>query len=898
MAPQRTTTTGATSVPALGDVPAPRRGGAPGKRRLVVVGNGMAGARTLEELLERGGGELFDITVFGDEPYGNYNRIMLSHVLAGEDDEEGIVLNPREWYSDNGIDLRCGVRVTSLDVHAKEVVDATGATTAYDVLVLATGSSPRIPPMDGVRRPDGSLLPGVQGFRGLDDTRQLLADARTHRRAVVVGGGLLGLEAAYGLREHGLEVTVVHSAAHLMNQQLDAAGGAVLRRSIEGLGVTVLTGTRTTGVTGEERATGVVLTDGTHVPADVVVLTAGITPNAELALRAGLTVERAVVVDDQMRCVDTGLAEGAAGVGGAAGGAPDGVYAVGECVQHRGVVYGLVAPLWEQATVLADVLTGADPRAEYHGSRTCTKLKVAGVDVAAMGLSGPERAEDELIVFSESSKGVYQSVVVRDGRLVGATLVGDVRRTPVLQQAFDRQLPLPEERLRLLFDLGAAGEEQGAAELPDDAQVCNCNGVTRGAITGAVAGGCTSVKGVMDATRAGKGCGSCKGLVGQLVELAADGALVEDPSAHWYVPGVPLRKHELVAAVREQHLTSVSAVFAALAPGGEHDAKSTMGLTSLLRTLWPDEFVDERGGRFINDRVHANIQRDGTFSVVPQMKGGVTTPEQLRKIADVAEKYEVGMIKVTGGQRIDLLGIRKEDLPAVWADLGMPSGYAYGKSMRTVKTCVGTDFCRFGLGDSTQLGIDMESRFQGLETPAKLKMAVVGCPRNCAEAYVKDVGVVAVGSGRWEVYVGGAAGASVRKGDLLATVSSPAEVMTVTGRFVQLYREWGNWLERTYDFVPRMGLERLQAVLLEDSDGLVAELDAALEESVGAYRDPWAEGAEPRTPGQFRTALPLVPLPLVPSRPTGAPGGLQPDARSSSAAVPVAAEPVPAGADA
>jgi len=867
---------------ATAEVPAPRRGGTSGRRRLVVVGNGMAGARTLEELLERGGGEMFDITVFGDEPYGNYNRIMLSHVLAGEGDEDGIVLNPREWYEENGIDLRCGVRVTSVDVHAKEVVDATGATTPYDVLLLATGSSPRIPPMDGVRREDGSLLPGVTGFRGLDDTRAMLADARQHQRAVVVGGGLLGLEAAYGLRAHGLDVTVVHSAPHLMNQQLDAAGGAVLRRSIEDLGVTVHTGTRTTAVTGEERATGVVLTDGAHVAADMVVLTAGITPNSELALHAGLTVERAIVVDDQMRCVDSGIAEGE-------GGAPDGVYAVGECVQHRGVVYGLVAPLWEQASVLADVLTGADPTAEYHGSRTCTKLKVAGVDVTSMGLSEPERAGDELVVFSDSARGVYQSVVVRDDRLIGATLLGDVRKTPVLQQAFDRQLPLPQERLRLLFDLGGASQEQGAADLPDDAQVCHCNGVTKGAIVTAVEGGCTSVKGVMDATRAGKGCGSCKSLVGQVVELAADGALTEDPSVHWYVPGVPLRKDELVAQVRERRLLSVSAVFEALAPGGEHDAKSTMGLTSLLRTLWADDFVDERGGRFINDRVHANIQRDGTFSVVPQMKGGVTTPAQLRTIADVAEKYDVGMVKVTGGQRIALLGITKEDLPAVWKDLGMPSGYAYGKSTRTVKTCVGTDFCRFGLGDSTQLGIDLETRFQGLETPAKLKLGVVGCPRNCAEAYVKDIGVVAVGSGRWEVYVGGAAGASVRKGDLLATVSSPEEVLTLVGRFIQFYRVWGNWLERTYDFVPRLGVERLQKVLVEDSDGLVAQLDAEMEEAVAAYRDPWAEGEEPRTPGQFRTALPLLPLPLVPSRPMGAPGGLQADAHSSSAATPVAA---------
>ncbi|HST98683.1 MAG TPA: (2Fe-2S)-binding protein, partial [Geodermatophilus sp.] len=556
-----------------------------------------------------------------------------------------------------------------------------------------------------------------------------------------------------------------------------------------------------------------------------------------------------VVVDDQLRTDD-----------------PD-VYAIGECAQHRGSVYGLVQPAWEHARVLADVLTGTDPDAEYHGSRTATKLKVAGVDVATMGVNTPERDDDEFLVISEPKRGVHLSVVIRDDVLIGATLLGDTRKVAYLTQAFDRGAPLPEERIRLLVDLSDGAEEVGVAEMPSDSQVCNCNGVSKGDICGAVAGGCGTVGAVMDATRAGKGCGSCKSLVKQIVEWAADGDVAEDPAASYYVPGIPLAKPELMAAIREQDLRSVSAVFAALAPGGQEDAKSKMGLTSLLKMVWGVDFVPEKDGEFINDRVHANIQRDGTFSVVPQMKGGVTTPAQLRRIAEVAEKYEVPMVKVTGGQRIDLLGVRKEDLPAVWDDLGMPSGYAYGKSFRTVKTCVGSDFCRFGLGDSTQLGIDLETRFQGIESPAKMKLAVVGCPRNCAEAYVKDVGVVAVGNGKWEVYVGGAAGATVRKGDLLATVDSPQEVLRLTGRFLQYYRENANWLERTYDFVPRVGLERIRSVLLEDSEGIVAQLDANMQKSVDAYTDPWGQdGKEPATPGQFRTSLPLVALPKVPVR--------------------------------
>ncbi|SDM33782.1 nitrite reductase (NADH) large subunit [Geodermatophilus siccatus] len=819
------------------------------RARLVVVGNGMAGARLVEEVLERGGGDQFRITVLGDEPHGNYNRIMLSPVLAGESHEDDIVLNSHDWYADNGVHLRAGIRVERIDTAAKTVLGADGSVTPYDHLVLATGSYSFIPPMTGVRREDGSLLPGVFGFRTIDETRALLEATGRCRRAVVMGGGLLGLEAARALQGHGLQVELVHAMPWLMNAQLDAEAGAILRRSVESLGIDVHLDVLATEVLGAEHVEGVVLKDGRRLDCDLLVVAAGVRPHSDVALRSGLEVERGIVVDDQLRTDD-----------------PD-VYAIGECAQHRGSVYGLVQPAWEHARVLADVLTGTDPGAEYHGSRTATKLKVAGVDVATMGVNTPEREDDEFLVISEPKRGVHLSVVIRDDRLIGATLLGDTRKVAYLTQAFDRGVPLPEERIRLLVDLSDGAAEVGVAEMPADSQVCNCNGVSKGDICGAVAGGCGSVGAVMDATRAGKGCGSCRSLVKQIVEWAADGDLAEDPAASYYVPGIPMAKPELVAAIREQDLRSVSAVFAALAPGGKEDARSKMGLTSLLKMVWGVDFVPEKDGEFINDRVHANIQRDGTFSVVPQMKGGVTTPAQLRRIAEVAEKYEVPMVKVTGGQRIDLLGVRKEDLPAVWDDLGMPSGYAYGKSFRTVKTCVGSDFCRFGLGDSTQLGIDLETRFQGIESPAKMKLAVVGCPRNCAEAYVKDVGVVAVGNGRWEVYVGGAAGATVRKGDLLATVDSPQEVLRLTGRFLQYYRENANWLERTYDFVPRIGLERIRSVLLEDSEGIVADLDANMQKSVDAYADPWGQdGKEPATPGQFRTSLPLVALPAVPVR--------------------------------
>ncbi|MEP6463373.1 MAG: nitrite reductase large subunit NirB, partial [Frankiaceae bacterium] len=675
---------------------------------------------------------------------------------------------------------------------------------------------------------------------------------RNHRRAVVIGGGLLGLEAARALQNHGLQVHVVQATDILMNQQLDEAAGRILRQRVEALGIHVHTGARTKAILRDEhtgKASGVSFTDGFTIDCDMVVVTAGIRPNAGLALVSGLTVERAIVVDDQLRSIDD-----------------DDIYAVGECTQHRGEVYGLVAPLWEQAVVLADHLTGANPGAAYHGSRLATKLKVAGVDVATMGLKHPEREDDEFVQFSEPRHGVYKTVVIRDGKLVGATLLGDVSKVAFLMQAYDRGLPLPEQRLELLFDIGTPAPVVGAAELAADAQVCNCNGVSKADIVSCVQAGERTVGGVTAKTRAGRGCGSCKGLVSDIVEWAADGKLEVDPAANWYVPGVPMDKPALMAAIREQGLRSVSAVFAALAPDGAEDAASKMGLASLLKMMWSSEYIDERDARFVNDRVHANIQRDGTFSVIPQMKGGVTSPHQLRRIADVAEKYQVPMVKLTGGQRIDLLGIRKEDLPKVWADLDMPSGYAYGKSFRTVKTCVGSDFCRFGLGDSTALGLALESRFQGLESPGKMKLAVAGCPRNCSEALVKDLGVVAVDGGRWEIYVGGAAGAHVRKGDLLATVDTPEQVITLAGRFLQYYRENAKWLERTYAFVPRIGIEALRAIVVEDGDSIAERLDADMQASVDAYSDPWRERAEPVTPGQFRPSLPLIPLPLVPVR--------------------------------
>jgi nitrite reductase (NADH) large subunit len=811
------------------------------KKQLVVIGNGMAGARTVEEILARGGAARFEITMFGDEPYGNYNRILLSNVMNGSQDPTEIFLNSLPWYAANDIKLLAGTRAGRIDRFAKVVYDEAGQGVPYDKLIIATGSRALIPPIQGIFDEHGKLRAGVFGFRTLDDCRSIVDAARKAKTAAVIGGGLLGLEAARGLLNHGCDVHVVHLASRLMNQQLDEAAGKMLHDAMVRMGVQVHLNKSTTAVLSEgTQVSGLQFKDGSRLDCDLIVVSAGIKPNSELAISAGLSVERAIVVDNHMRSVDD-----------------LNVYVVGECAQHRGMVYGLVAPLWDQAKVLAQHITETDVNAQYSGSKLATKLKVMGVELASMGITDPADDDDEVVTFSEPKRGSYKKLIVRKGRLAGAIMLGDLSKVAYLMQAFDRNTPLPEERLSLLFDIGAPAKKITFDEMPAEQQVCNCNGVSKGAIGGCVASGKRTTKSVMQATRAGMGCGSCKGMVAELVDFFCDGQAEEDPTVHYYVPSIPLNKQELIEAVRAQRLKSVSAVFAALGRGVE-DPASKPALASLLSVVWKGEYMDERDARFINDRVHANIQKDGTFSVIPEMPGGITSAAELRRIADVAEKYRVPLVKLTGGQRIDLVGIAKDDLPAVWRELGMPAGYAWGKSYRTCKSCIGVDYCRFGLGDSMGLAVKIERRFRGLDSPGKLKLATAGCPRNCSEALVKDVGVVAVEGGKWEIYIGGAAGAHIRKGDLLCVVESHDDVLRLSGRFVQYYREHAKYKERAYTFVERLGIERIRAIVVDDRDGLAANLDQALEESHEAARDVWLEREAPKTSNQFRSYLPVL----------------------------------------
>ncbi|WP_395853279.1 nitrite reductase large subunit NirB [Cystobacter fuscus] len=811
------------------------------KEKLVVIGNGMAGARLVEELLARGGAAHFDIVMFGDEPYGNYNRILLSGVLAGTHDSRDIFINPLSWYQEKGVTLHAGVRVERIDSRQKLVHGAGGITEHYDKLVIATGSSAFVPPLVGLKNESGQYKEGVFVFRTLDDCTAITQHAAKAKKAVVIGGGLLGLEAARGLLELGLEVHVVHLKGHLMELQLDTKGGAILQRTLEGMGLHVHLKKNSRELLGHERVNGLLFDDGSSLPCDLVVISAGIRPNVELAREGGIHVERGIVVGDDLRTPND----------------PD-IYALGECAQHRGRVYGLVAPLWEQAQVLAERLSGKNPQALYTGSQVSTKLKVMGIELAVMGAQDVTGEQDEEVTYMDATQGIYKKLIIRGQRLVGAILLGDTSSAPNLLSAFDRGTQVPESRSELLFPSMGESSTPSVLQLPDTAQVCNCNGVSKQNILEAVSKGHRTLKKLCDATRAGTGCGSCKKDVQALLENAVGDNSVEDPSAHYYVPGVPLAKAELVEEIKARGLRSVSAVFEALANGRE-DVASKTGLASLLKTLWGKDYEDERDARFINDRVHANIQRDATFSVIPRIFGGVTSPAQLRQIADVAERHNVKMVKITGGQRIDLLGIPKEKLPEVWRELGMPSGHGYAKSFRTCKTCVGSEFCRYGLGDSTALGIAIEKRFQGLESPHKLKLATAGCPRNCSEATTKDVGAVAIGGDRWEIYVGGAAGSRVRKGDILCVVDSHEEVLKLMGRFMQYYREHGKYLERTHDFVERVGIDKLRRLLVEDEEKLAARLDADIQAAVDAFVDPWEEAVRPHHPSQFTHTLPTDP---------------------------------------
>jgi nitrite reductase (NADH) large subunit len=795
------------------------------KMKLVVVGNGMAGMRVVEELLKIAP-DMYDITVFGDEPYPNYNRIMLSPVLANEQTIDDIILNTREWYAENQITLHTCARVNKIDRNNRVVYAEDGTSAPYDRLLLATGSKPFMLPIPGAD------LAGVLGYRDIKDTNAMIEAAKQYKHAVVIGGGLLGLEAGNGLKIQGMEVTVVHKNEWLLERQLDKTAGKMLQKSLEEKGLKFLLNKDTEQLIGKDgRVTAVRFKDGQEIPADLVVMAVGIRPNFALAESAGIHCNRGIVVNDTMQTYDPR------------------VYAVGECVNHRGISYGLVAPLFEMAKVCATHLANFGIGL-YKGSVTSTKLKVTGIDLFSAGdFSGGDDTEE--ILLHDAVGGVYKKLVIKDDTIIGSVLYGDTTDGSWYFQMLRDKKPIHEIRDHLMFgqdSLGNTGHQgqDKASAMTDEMEVCGCNGVCKGTIVKAIKEkGLFTIDDVKKQTKAGSSCGSCTGLVEQILASTLGGGYAP-PSTSKAVCGCTDYSHEQVREeIRKNKYLNISAAMKGMSwktPNG--CATCRPALNYYLISTWPHEAKDDPQSRFINERVHANIQKDGTYSVIPRMYGGVTSSDQLRKIADVADKYKVPMVKVTGGQRIDLLGVKKEDLTSMWADLDMPSGYAYGKSIRTVKTCVGSEFCRFGTQNSTQMGIDIEKAFDHMWAPHKVKFAVSGCPRNCAESGIKDVGVIGVDSG-WEIYVGGNGGIKTEVAQFLCKVKTAEEVLEYSGAFIQIYREEARYLDRTVHWIERVGLDYVKKRILEDAEGRKAAYERLLYALQGSV-DPWAERVQKR----------------------------------------------------
>ncbi|MBW7833685.1 MAG: NAD(P)/FAD-dependent oxidoreductase [Simplicispira suum] len=796
------------------------------KTRLVMVGNGMAGVRTLEELLKIAP-DLYEITVFGAEPHPNYNRILLSPVLAGEQTVDEIILNDHAWYQERGITLHTGFTVTDVN-RAQRMVSATSAagetrTAGYDRLIMATGSNAFILPIPG------KDLQGVLAYRDIADTETMIDAATRYRHAVVIGGGLLGLEAANGLMKRGMQVTVVHAAEWLMERQLDSVAGKLLQKSLTERGMQFLMQAQTAELLGNSagRVRAVKFKDGAELPADLVVMAVGIRPNTQLAEKMRLHVDRGIVVNDTLQTTTDAR-----------------IYAVGECAAHRGIAYGLVAPLFEQGKVLANHLAEFGI-GRYVGSLTSTKLKVTGIDLFSAGnFQGGEGTEE--IVLSDPYSGVYKKLVIKDDKLVGACLYGDTVDGSWYFKLLRDARAVGDLRDKLMFgesnmgDAGHQGQNKAAAMLDSD-EVCGCNGVTKGQICKAIQEkGLFTLDEVRKHTKASASCGSCTGLVEQILMATAGGDYSATPKTK-PVCACTDHGHQAVRdAIAAHHLLTSEAVFAFMewkTPDGCPTCRPAINYYRL--SSWPHEAKDDPQSRFINERSHANIQKDGTYSVVPRMWGGETSAAELRRIADVVDKYQIPTVKVTGGQRIDLLGVKKEDLQAVWKDIGMPSGHAYAKALRTVKTCVGKEWCRMGTQDSTKMGQDLERAFVGMQAPHKVKFAVSGCPRNCAESGIKDVGIIGVDSG-WEMVIAGNGGIKTEVAQFFVKLKTAEEVMEHTGAFMQLYREEGWYLERTVHYVARVGLDHVKKKILGDPVGRAA-LWARLQHALDGEPDPWFE---------------------------------------------------------
>lgn len=799
---------------------------------IVVVGHGMVGQRFLEALADRGVTERARVVVLCEEPRPAYDRVRLTSYFSGNTPED-LSMVEAGFMEKHGIELHLDDPAEAVDTSARTVTSRAGLTFSYDTLVLATGSYPFVPPVPGRQ------APGCFVYRTIEDLLAIEEYARTARVGAVVGGGLLGLEAAGALKGLGLKTHVVEFAPRLMPVQVDEGGGAALLRTIEGMGLSVHTGVGTQAVTtGEDGAVnGMALSDGSVLPTDLVVFSAGVRPRDQLARDAGLEVgERGgIVVDEQCRTSDPA------------------VFAIGECaLASDGRVYGLVAPGYEMAEAAAAAVDGGT--GAFTGADTSTKLKLLGVDVASFGDAHGAADGCLDVVYCDSRAGVYKKLVVDgQGTLLGGILVGDAGSYGTLRALTGSVPPVSPEQLVLPAGTGAP-TALGPSALPDEAVVCSCHNVTKGTIRGAVTvHSCTTVPQVKKCTKAGTGCGSCVKVLGQLVdaELEASGVEIDKGLCGCFGQS----RQELYEIVRALRITSYRELLdahgreAARGTDGCEVCKPTVAsvIASLAPTIGASGYVlegEQAALQDTNDHFLANMQRNGSYSIVPRIPGGEITPEKLIVIGEVARDFGL-YTKITGGQRIDMFGARVDQLPRIWArlvDAGFESGHAYGKALRTVKSCVGQIWCRYGVQDSVRMAIDLELRYRGLRSPHKLKSAVSGCQRECAEARSKDFGVIATANG-WNLYVGGNGGATPRHADLLAQDLSDDELVRLIDRFLMFYIRTADRLERTSTWLERIegGLDHVRDVVVHDSLGICAELEQLMADHVAGYRDEWAE---------------------------------------------------------
>ncbi|RQM99217.1 nitrite reductase large subunit [Staphylococcus warneri] len=781
------------------------------KNKLVMIGNGMAGLRTIEEILDRDP-QRFEITIIGKEDYPNYNRIMLSNILQNKMTVEETIMNSYDWYAEHDIKLINNDPVTILDRANKTVITESVQSFEYDQCIIATGSKAFVLPIPG------SDLPSVIGWRTIDDTKRMMEIAQTKQKAIVIGGGLLGLECARGLLDQGMEVTVIHLAEWLMEMQLDQKAGQMLKNDLEQQGMRFELQANTQEILGDKDVEAVRLADGRVLEADLVVMAVGIRPYTEVAKAAGLEVNRGIIVNAYMQTSDPNI------------------FAVGECAECEGKVYGLVAPLYEQGIVLADYLTQKETNG-YHGSTTFTSLKVSGCDLYSAGTI--EETEDiHGIEIFNSIDNHYKKVFLKDGEVVGVVLYGNTDDGSRFYNMMKKHESIEDYTLVSLLTKGGEDANVSIEDMADDETICGCNGVNKGTIVEAITkNGLTSVAEVTKMTKAGNSCGKCKGQIADILQYAlGDDFVASKPTG--ICACTDLSRDQIVTQIRAKGLKTSKEVRHVLNFKDKNGCpKCRPAINYYLNMIYPYEHKDEKESRFANERYHANIQNDGTFSVIPQMRGGVTDADQLIRLGEVAKKYNVPLVKVTGSQRVGLYGLKKEELPSVWEDLGMRSASAYGKKTRSVKSCVGKEFCRFGTQYTTQLGIRLEKTFEYIDTPHKFKMGVSGCPRSCVESGVKDFGVISVENG-FQLYIGGNGGTEVTKGQLLTTVETEDEVIRICGALMQYYRETGIYAERTAPWLERLGFENVKEVLL-DPERQQALFDRVMEAKQAIQDEPW-----------------------------------------------------------